>query len=95
MDLRDVEFAVVDVETTGAGLHRGDRVMEVAVIYLRNGEVTTALEMLVNPQRPVSPFAARLTGIRWEMLHESPTFGDVAERVHTALAGRVDRKSVV
>ena len=89
MELRDIEFAVVDVETTGAGLHRGDRVMEVAVVYLRNGEVTTALEMLVNPQRPVSPFAARLTGIRWEMLHEAPTFGDVAERVHAALEGRV------
>lgn len=89
MDLKDVEFAVVDVETTGAGLNRGDRVMEVAVVYLKNGEVTTALEMLVNPQRPISPFAARLTGIRWDMLHESPTFSDVAERVHAALEGRV------
>lgn len=89
MELRDVEFAVVDVETTGAGLHRGDRVMEVAVVYLKNGEMTTALDMLVNPQRQISPFAARLTGIRWDMLHECPTFGDVAERVHAALEGRV------
>ena len=89
MELRDTEFAVVDVETTGAGLNRGDRVMEVAVVYLRNGEITTALEMLVNPQRQISPFSQRLTGIRWEMLHEAPTFGDIAERVHAALEGRV------
>ncbi len=88
-DLRDVRFAVVDVEATGSRLHGGDRIMEIAVVHVHDGLVTTAMDVLVNPQRPVSPFVSRLTGIRWEMLHEAPTFGDVAERVHEALAGRV------
>jgi DNA polymerase-3 subunit epsilon len=89
VELSGVDFAVVDVETTGAGLHRGDRVMEVAVVHVRGGEAATALEILVDPQRPITPFAARLTGIRWEWLHEAPTFADVAERVADALAGRI------
>ena len=89
MDLSDVEFAVVDVETTGSGLHRGDRVMEVAVVHVGGGELSTALDMLVNPQRPVSPFVERLTGIRWDALHERPTFADVAPMIADALAGRV------
>lgn len=84
-----MEFAVVDVETTGSGLHRGDRITEVAVVHVRGRDAQTTLEILVNPQRPVSPFAARLTGIHWDALHEAPTFGDVADRIAAALAGRV------
>jgi DNA polymerase-3 subunit epsilon len=88
-DLRSIPFAVVDVETTGTRLHGGDRIMEVAVVHVRDGAITTAVDLVVNPQRPVAPFVSRLTGIRWEMLHEAPTFGDVAERVHDALDGHV------
>ena len=89
MDLSDAEFAVVDVETTGSGRHGGDRITEIAVIHVRGDEAHTALEMLVNPQRPVSPFVERLTGIKWEDLHERPTFHDVAEEVFAAMEGRV------
>jgi DNA polymerase-3 subunit epsilon len=89
MDLSSVEFAVVDVETTGSGLNRGDRVMEVAVVHVQGSEAITALDMLVNPQRPISPFVERLTGIRWDTLHERPTFADVAPLIAEALAGRV------
>ena len=88
-ELRSIPFAVVDTETTGGRPNTGDRIMEVAVIHVQDGQWTTALETLVNPQRPVSPWVSRLTGIRWEMLHESPTFGDVAERVRDTLEDRV------
>jgi DNA polymerase-3 subunit epsilon len=88
-DLRSLGYAVVDVETTGTRLYGGDRIMEIAVVHVRNDEVRTAVDVLVNPQRPVSPYVSRLTGIRWEMLHEAPTFGDIAERVHEALDGHV------
>jgi len=89
MELKSTGFAVVDVETTGSGLNRGDRVMEVAVVHLDDGDTTTALEMLIDPQRPVSRFSERLTGITWAMLHEAPTFADIAERVRDAIGDRV------
>ena len=88
-DLRSIPWAVVDTETTGGRHSGGDRIMEVAVIHVNDGSWTTALDTLVNPQRPVSPWVSRLTGIRWEMLHEAPTFADVAERVVEALQDRV------
>ncbi len=89
MELKSTEFAVVDVETTGSG-HAGlDRVMEIAIVHVRDREVTTAFEQLVNPQRPITPFAARLTGIRWDALNEAPTFGDIAGSIRDALDGRV------
>ena len=89
MELKDLNFAVVDVETTGTWVNGGDRIMEVAVVQLRDGGIRTVAEFLVNPQRPVSRWVSRLTGIRWEMLHEAPTFGDVAEQVADALRDSV------
>jgi DNA polymerase-3 subunit epsilon len=88
-DLRSLSYAVVDVETTGTRVHGGDRVMEVAVVHVRDGIATTAAEFLVNPQRPVSPWASRLTGITWETVHEAPTFGDIAERIQESIDGHV------
>jgi len=89
VDLRSTEFAVVDVETTGSGPNGGDRATEIAVVHVKDDVATTVFEMLVNPQRPVSPFAARLTGIHWNALHEAPTFGDIAEQLVKAIEGRV------
>lgn len=88
-DLRSLRFAVVDTETTGTRVNGGDRVMEVGIVHVQDGVATTTLDILVNPQRAVSPYVSRLTGIRWEMLHEAPTFGDIADRVSDALEGCV------
>lgn len=88
-ELRSIPFAVVDTETTGGRPNTGDRIMEVAVVHVTGGQWSTAIDTLVNPQRPVSPWVSRLTGIRWDMLHEAPTFADVAERVYDALEDRV------
>jgi DNA polymerase-3 subunit epsilon len=88
-DLRAMRFAVVDVETTGSSPHRGDRIFEIAIVHVENGRTTTALDVLIDPQRPITPFVSRLTGVRWEMVHEAPTFGDVADLVRAAVDGRV------
>ena len=89
MELTSLSYAVVDVETTGGRVHGGDRVVEVAVVHVRDGATSTAAEFLVNPQRPIPPFVSRLTGIRWPMVSEAPTFGDIAERIRDALEGHV------
>src|SRR6266849_5211057 len=65
------------------------RSLTYAVVHVRDGDVTTTAEFLVNPQRPISPWVERLTGIRWETVHEAPTFGDVAERIQEAVEGHV------
>jgi len=89
VELRELRWAVVDVEATGGRAHGGDRILEVAVVHVDGGAIRTAAEFLVDPQRPIPPFVSRLTGIRWEMLHEAPTFADVADRIAEALADRV------
>lgn len=89
MDLRDLKYAVVDTETTGGGVHRGDRVMEVAIVHIDDGRASMAVDLLIDPQRAIPPFVSRLTRIDRDMVSEAPTFGDVADIVHAALDDRV------
>src|SRR5713226_816352 len=53
--LDDVEFVIVDTETTG--LRPGsDRIIEIAGVRLRGGEVVNTFQSLVNPGRRIPPF---------------------------------------
>lgn len=76
--LSGVDWAVVDVETTGLSPVYGDRVCEVACLRLRNGVEVARFESLVDPGRPISPGAFRVNQITPEMLIGAPTFAQVA-----------------
>src|SRR5437762_1500115 len=55
LSLDDIEFVVVDTETTG--LRPGpDRVIEIAAVRLRGGQVIDTFQSLVNPGRRIPPF---------------------------------------
>jgi DNA polymerase-3 subunit epsilon len=89
VSLRDLRFAVVDVETTGTSPSRSDRVTEVAVVQVANGAVAGCFETLVNPGRPIPPAIVALTRITDEMVRGAPTFRDVAGDVVQQLRDRV------
>jgi DNA polymerase-3 subunit epsilon len=82
-------FAVVDVETTGGRAGKGDRITEVAVYTLCDGEIEPVVETLVDPERSIPRFVATLTSITDEMVRGQPTFADIADQVADALAGRI------
>jgi len=87
--LSSLGFAVVDVETTGGRPDNGDRITEIAVVTVRNGEVTSVFETLVNPERSIPPFITRLTNISYDMVREKSPFRDVCAEVLSALEGNV------
>lgn len=87
--LDGVTYAVVDVETTGSRAGRGDRITEIAVVTLTDGEIATAFETLVNPGRPIPPAVTTVTRITAAMVRDQPRFEEVADEVVAALAGRV------
>ena len=82
-------FAVVDVETTGMRAWGGDRITEIAVVVVQGGRSEVVFESLINPERPIPPRIAMLTGISDDMVRHAPTFDMVADQVLAALAGRV------
>ncbi len=84
-----LDFAVVDVETTGSPYHRGHRVTEVAVVLVEGGVVSDSFVTLVNPGRRIPKRIQALTGITDQMVARAPHFDAVAEEVAARLAGRV------
>jgi DNA polymerase-3 subunit epsilon len=86
MTLREADFVVIDTETTG--LRPGpDRVIEVAAVRLRNGEVIDSFQSLVNPQRRIPPFIARFTGISQDMVTTAPTAREVLPELMQFIEG--------
>lgn len=87
--LRDEDFVVVDVETTGGSPYRGHRVTEVAAVRVSGGCIADTFCTLVNPERPIPSMITGLTGITQGMVADQPRFAQVAQRVSAALEGSV------
>lgn len=87
--LRAVDFAVVDVETTGGGYARGHRVTDIAVVPVTGGRIGEAYRTLVHPGRAIPPRIQALTGITNEMVAGAPPFDVIADDLRSVLAGRV------
>ena len=74
--LRQQEFCVVDVETTGFSPRLGDRVVEIAAVRMRgDGTVLTEWTTLVDPQRDVG--ATHVHGITAADVLNAPRFDEV------------------
>lgn len=87
--LHELEYAVVDVETTGRAFGGTDRVTEVAAVVVRGGQPREQFSVLVNPGRWIPPVIVRLTGITNAMVADAPPFNDVAARLAEVLHRRV------
>jgi len=87
--LCEIDFAVVDVETTGGSPARGDRIVEFACVHVRGGELSRGFETLVNPGLQIPRWITGLTGIDDRLVEPAPRFEQVAERVRSELEGRV------
>jgi DNA polymerase-3 subunit epsilon len=82
---RNVVF--LDLETTGASAGQ-DRITEVGLIEVDGGYFVREWSTLVNPGIPIPPLIQSLTGINDGMVATAPHFGDIAQELHEAIAGR-------
>lgn len=78
-------LAFIDVETTGAHTVR-DRVTEIAILRVEEGQVVERWQSLVNPERPIPDMIQSLIGITTAMVADAPRFADLADTVQTLLA---------
>ncbi len=85
---RDLEIALLDVETTGRDAAH-DRVIEVGIVVGRAGEIVARYNWLLNPSIPIPQEARDVHGISDEQVANAPTFEMVAHEIADALRGRV------
>lgn len=73
-------YAILDIETTG-GQYNEEGITEIAIYRFNGHEVTDQFISLVNPEKEIQPFVAKLTGINSKMLKGAPKFYEVAKRI--------------
>jgi DNA polymerase-3 subunit epsilon len=83
-----MEFAIVDIETTG-GMPSTHGITEIAIVIHNGVEVTGKYSTLVNPLQKIPPFIVGMTGISDEMVATAPLFEEVAPQIYNLLNGRV------
>jgi DNA polymerase-3 subunit epsilon len=86
VDVAGHDFAVVDVETTGLDA-ASERVIEVAAVRVRDGEVIDEFSTLVDPGRPVHN--TEYHGITTADVRGAPTWAQLAPTLLSYLSGAV------
>jgi len=76
--LHEVEFCVIDLETTG-GSNEYEAITEIGAVKYRAGEEVGRFTTLVNPQRAIPSFIVLLTGITDTMVTNAPAIEDVLD----------------
>ena len=74
--IRETDFVVVDVETTGMSSTE-DRITEIAMMHVRDGTLVDEFSTLVNPLMTIPAFITDLTGIDNIMVQDAPTAREV------------------
>ncbi|HEY7835629.1 MAG TPA: exonuclease domain-containing protein, partial [Ktedonobacterales bacterium] len=86
--LAGMEFAVLDVETTGLAPGR-HRLIETAMVLVRDGELGASYSRLINPERRIPQFITSFTGIRQGMVNRARKAGDVLPELRDFLGDRI------
>jgi len=76
--IKDVNFIVVDIETTGSH-SKDDRITDIAAVQVRDGEIIDIFQSLVNPRKHIPEFIQNMTGITNELVRNAPEERDVLE----------------
>jgi DNA polymerase-3 subunit epsilon len=81
---REIDVALLDVETTGRDASV-DRVVEVGIVVGRGGDVVARYNWLINPGIPIPAEVSAVHGITDDMVKDKPRFEDVAAEIGQAL----------
>jgi DNA polymerase-3 subunit epsilon len=75
-----MEFAIVDIETTG-GRSTEDKIIEIAIVIHDGLKIIDEFQTLINPEKYIPDAITRLTGISNDVVKEAPRFFEVAKKI--------------
>ena len=76
----DTTYCVLDLETTGLSF-RTEKITEVGIMKIRNGEVIESLETFVNPEKPIPYKVVDVTKITDDMVKDAPKIDEVFPKI--------------
>lgn len=80
------KIAFIDVETTGLS-PTYERVIEVGLVRVADGELVDEYSTLVNPERRIPAFIKQHTGISTKMVADAPVFSEIVDELAEKLEG--------
>jgi len=88
LDLKDIDFAFVDTETTSlAGT--SVRIVEIGIVVSRGEDENFRFSTLINPNCPVSKETLEITKIKLLEISQSPSFEEKWIEIKNILKGKV------
>lgn len=74
-------FTIVDVETTG-GSPLFNRIIEIGLLRVENGQVVDEYQTLVNPMMVIPEYITKMTGIDDAQVEDAPSFAEIAGDIY-------------
>lgn len=84
----DTTYCVLDLETTGLSA-KTEKITEIGIMKIQNGEVVEEFCEFVNPQKPIPERVLEVTHITDDMVADSPTIEEMFPKVLEFIKGSV------
>ncbi|HWI48855.1 MAG TPA: ATP-dependent DNA helicase DinG [Rummeliibacillus sp.] len=82
-------YAIVDLETTGHSSQQGDRIIQIAIVLMKDWKVISTYTSFVNPGKKIPYFIQDLTHITDKEVHDAPPFEKQAQQIYELLQDTV------